>query len=186
MMNFLRHIPREIARWAMERQAVAAVEAAILFPVMMTLLMGAYDIGNGLVINQKTITSSQVMADLITRNQHLDMDAVNEIATAGRWALDPFPTTPMGYDIISVEFDEDEEPVVLWRVTNNMDGNDDAVDRTNAIAEAGNGVVIVSVAYTYRPFFSHFIVKEINMQEVAFLRGRRSATVTCDDCPDES
>lgn len=183
MTQCLHHICGLLVRWGAEKKAVAAVEAAILFPVMITLLMGVYDIGNGIVVNQKTITASQVMADLIARNQVVDMDALTDIVVAGRLALEPFSTATMGYDIVSVEFDEDEDPEVLWRLTNNMAANDAALDSTDPIAEEGNGVVIVTVTYDYTPFFSNFIVDEINMQEVAFLRGRRSATVTCNDCP---
>lgn len=183
MRSVLSNILALFSRWGHEEKAVAAVESAILFPVMITLLMGVYDIGNGIVINQKAISASQVMADLVARNQFVDMDAVNDIAVAGRMAMEPFATNTMGYDVISVEFDDDEEPEVLWRVTSNMVGNDTALESTEAIAEEGNGVVIVTVSFAYTPFFSHFIVDEINMQEVAYLRGRRSATVTCDDCP---
>lgn len=185
MRPILFSISALLTRWGREEKAVAAVESAILFPVMITLLMGVYDIGNGIVINQKTITASQVMADLVARNQFVDMDAVNDIAVAGRMAMEPFATNTMGYDVISVEFDEDEEPEVLWRVTSNMVANEHALDSTEIIAEAGNGVIVVTVSYEYKPFFSHFIVDEINMQEVAYLRGRRSATVTCGDCPGE-
>jgi Flp pilus assembly protein TadG len=170
-------------RWCKEERAVAATEAALLFPVLMSLLMGVYDIGNGIVVNQKTITASQIIADLVTRNQVVDMDLVSDITIAGRMALEPFSATPMGYDIASIEFDEDDNPVVLWRITNNMDPNDAGVDSTEIIGEEGQGVVVVSVNYQYRPFFAHFVVDQINMQEVAFLRGRRSATVECTDCP---
>lgn len=180
-----RHIKSLSCRWAREEDAVAATEAAILFPVLLSLLMGVYDIGNGIVINQKTITSSQIIADLVTRNQVVDMDLITDIQIAGRMALEPFPTNSMGYDIVSVEFDDDENPVVLWRVTNNMEPNDAAIESTALIANPGEGVVVVSVGYQYHPFFAHFVVDQIDMQEVAFLRGRRSATVLCTDCPVE-
>ncbi len=48
-----------------DERATALVEAALFFPVMFTLLMGIFDIGNGIILNQKTITSSQIAADLL-------------------------------------------------------------------------------------------------------------------------
>lgn len=180
----LRHITSECRRWRDETRAVAAIESAILFPVMITLLMGVFDIGNGIAVNQKAITSSQVMGDLLARYQVVDMNTIDDIIIAGRMAIEPYPTATWGYDIVSVEFDDDEAPEVLWQRTANMTANEAALDSTEIIAEAGDGVVIVSVAYTYRPFFSNFIVNDISMQEVAFLRGRRSTTVLCTDCPE--
>ena len=175
MKKSINFIAGKLVRWCHEEKAVAATEAAILFPVLMSLLMGVYDLGNGIVVNQKAVTASQIIADLVTRNQVVDMDLITDIQIAGRMAMEPFPTAPMGYDIASVEFD----------VTSNMTANDAAVDSTDIIANAGEGVVVVTVAYTYRPFFAHFVVDQIDMQEVAFLRGRRSATVLCTDCPEE-
>ena len=112
------------------------------------------------------------------------MTVMNDIITAGELALEPHNTVPWGYDIVSVVFDEDGDPVVLWRITRNMDPNDDAVASTKGLGAQGEGVVIVSSNYSYRPFFTNFLgVDQLNMNEVAFLRGRRSATVTCTNCP---
>jgi len=87
-----------------------------------------------------------------------------------------------GYDIASVVFDEDSDPVILWRVTENMAQGDSAIDSTAGLGEEGEGVVVVSVSNDYTPLFSGFVVDVFNMNERAFLRGRKSETVTCSDC----
>lgn len=175
-----------VKRWISEERGTALTESVILFPVMISLLMGCYDLGNGISVNQKTIGASQIIADLTARNRSVDMTLMNDIVNAGELALDPYGTGPFGYDIVSVEFDEDGQPVVLWRITQNMDENDDAVESTQGLGVEGEGVVVVTTTYSYRPYFANFVVDEINMNEVAFLRGRRSATVTCSDCPSGS
>ncbi len=170
-------------RYAREEDATALIETVILMPVMITLLMGCFDLGQGILMNQKTIGASQIIGDLITRGKTVTMGSLEDMIAAGELAFEPYSTATFGYDIASVEFDEDGEPVVLWRVTENMDPNDDAIDSTEIIGSPGDGVVVVTSIYKYTPFFSHFVVDEINMKEVAFLRGRRSATITCNDCP---
>lgn len=184
-MGFAKNILRrtKFLLWWVEEKAVALTEAAILFPVLLSLLMGVYDLGQGIVVNQKVMSASQVVGDLITRNEVVTIDLVNDIVTAGELALEPYSTATFGYDIASVQFDEDGDPVVLWRVTAGMVENDIAVDSTSGFAEEGEGLVVVTVEYEYTPFFSHFVVDQINMREVAFLRGRKSATITCTDCP---
>ena len=52
------------------------------------------------------------------------------------------------------------------------------------LGENGDGVIVVSVVYEYVPFFTNFIVDEIDMTETAFLRGRKSAILGCTDCPE--
>ena len=173
----------QILRWAKEEEATAFIETVILMPVLITLLMGTYDLGQGVTVNQKTIAAAQVIGDLIARDRTIDMSTLRDIITAGELALEPYSSVPFGYDIASVQFDAAGKPVVLWRVTENALQNDAAVDSTENLGVPGEGVLVVTAVYNYDPYFSHFVVPEINMQEVAFLRGRRSSTITCTDCP---
>ncbi len=173
----------QIFRWAKEEDATALIETVILMPVLITLLMGTYDLGQGVTVNQKTIAAAQVIGDLIARDRAVDLNMLEDIITAGEMALEPYSSAPFGYDIASVQFDEDGEPVVLWRVTENALENDAAVASTEGLGGPGDGVLVVTAVYKYDPYFSHFIVDEINMEEVAFLRGRKGPTISCDDCP---
>ena len=172
-------------RWCKDDKAVAVVEMALLFPVLISLLMAVYDLGQGVVVNQKTIAASQVIGDLIARNEIVDTTLIDDIAAAGELSLAPYDNSNLsfGYDIISAEFDQSDEAVVLWRVTDNMTADDSVLDRADGLGIEGDGVVIVSVVYRYEPFFTNFIVDQFDMEEVAFLRGRKSAIVTCSDCP---
>ena len=60
--------------------------------------------------------------------------------------------------------------------------SDTAIESTTGLGDEGEGVVVVSVQYAYEPYFSSFVVDRFDMTERAFLRGRKSAVVTCDDC----
>ena len=50
-----------------------------------------------------------------------------------------------------------------------------------SLAEADNGVVVVTVAYVFEPVFAGFVLNEMTMKEVAFARGRRSAVVNMEE-----
>lgn len=168
--------------WIKDTTATAFTETVVLFPLLITLLMGCFDLGQGVVINQKTIGSAQIMGDLVARHRTLNMTTVDDIIAAGRLALEPYNTASMAYDIVSLQFDDDGDPVVLWRVTENMQPNNSAVNSTVGLGNPGEGIIIVTAGYNYNPYFAKFVVDEIDMREVAFLRGRRSATVTCTNC----
>ena len=174
----------QISRFIKEEEGMSFTETAILFPILLSMMMAVYDLGQGVVVNQKTVAAAQVVGDLITRNEVVDMDIITDVVNAAELSLAPYPVNDtFGYDIASVEFDEDGDPVILWRVTENMGQEDDAINSTIGLGVEGEGVVVVSVVYTYEPYFSSFVVDEINMNELAFLRGRKSLTVPCTDCP---
>jgi len=184
MIKTIQHRLSLLRLWR-EEKAVAALETAILFPVLISMLMAVYDLGQGVIVNQKTISASQIIADLVTRNEVLNMQLIDDIVIAGEMALRPYNNTnnSFGYDIIGVEFDEDEDPVEIWRVSENMAEGENLINRAEDLGLEGEGVIIVSVVYRYTPFFTNFVVSEFNMQETAVLRGRKSAIVTCEDCP---
>ena len=169
-------------RWGRETEAVATVEAALVFPILLTLLLGTFDMGNGILANQKTIRASQIVADLITRNMTVDDVEVEEAITAGGLAFEPLDSSSYGVDIVSIRFDEDAEPEIVWRETTpGMAQNQNVLADVVSLAEADNGVVVVTVAYVFEPVFAGFVLNEMTIKEVAFARGRRSAVVNMEE-----
>ena len=166
-----------VKNWIDNQEGVAALEAAMLFPPMLSLLLGTFDLGNGIVLSQKTITASQVAADLVSRNRTVNSAAVEDIIHGAQLAYEPFALNGFGIDIVSVTFDAYKNPVVLWRRTESMLPNNDAVSSTAGLADEGEGMIIVSVQYTYVPNFAKYFMGDIDFKEVAYSRGRRSATV---------
>ena len=170
------------ARYWIEEAGNALVESALLFPVFLSLLMGVYDLGQGIIVNQKTITASQVIADLVARNKTIDMATIDDIIVAAEMAIEPYDTEPFGYDIASLQFDEDGDYTVLWRVTENMDPNDAALETTEILELTDDGLVVVTTAFEYTPYFAEFVTDTIEMQEVSFLHGRKTSVINCTDC----
>jgi Flp pilus assembly protein TadG len=168
------------SRWAAETHASASAEAALVFPILLMLLLGTFDMGNGVLANQKAIRASQIVADLVTRNMSVSATEVNESIMAGELAFAPMDSSSYGVDIVSIRFDDDANPEIVWRETRNMNANASVLDDVMSLAEAGNGVVVVTVRYLFEPVFAGFVVNEIPMEEVAFARGRRSAVVNHD------
>lgn len=161
---------------------VSAVETAILFPVLLMMLTAVYDLGQGVVLSQKVNSASQVIGDLIARNETVNEALITDVINAGELALMPYSSAELSYDIVSLEFDEDGDAFELWRRTFGMDATNIPLEEAVGLGGEGEGVVVVSVQYTYEPFFNEFFVGDLLMNERAFLRGRKSLTVPCTDC----
>ena len=166
------------ARWVQEKDAVAAVESALIFPLLLVMLLGTFDMGNGILANQKAIRASQVVADLVTRTRTLPTSELSEAVDAGELAFAPLASSSYGVDVVSISFDNSSNAQIVWRETRNMTALADVLDRVEPLAAPNSGVVVVTVEYDFEPIFAGFIVDEIPMQETAFARGRESAVVT--------
>ncbi|MEM7679474.1 MAG: TadE/TadG family type IV pilus assembly protein [Pseudomonadota bacterium] len=163
--------------WRDSEEGMAAVESAMIFPVMLTLLVGTFDLGNGILANQKTIRASQVVADLVTRNNSLTTSGLDEAIEAGELALQPFNTSTFGIDVVSIRFDDDANPQIVWRETRNMAPVASILADVTPLAVPNGGVVVSTVEYQFQPAFAGFVVDAIQMQEKAFARGRKTAVI---------
>ena len=167
----------QFKRYWHDISGVAATEAGLIFPILLVLLLGTFDMGNGILTAQKTIRASQVTADLIARSRTISTDELDEAILAGQLALQPFNTASYGVDVASIRFDEDENAEIVWRETRNMSANDSVLTDAASLSGEDSGVIAVSTQYTFTPIFSGFVVGEMLFQEVAYARGRRSAVV---------
>ena len=66
---------------------LALAEAALLFPVLVSLTFGIYDLGHAIVLNQKVISAAQICADLLARERSVDSTEVNQAIAAARLAV---------------------------------------------------------------------------------------------------
>lgn len=165
-------------KWVLGDDGVAALEAAMIFPLLLTLLVGVVDLGSGILVAQKVITASQISADLIGRHEIVSDGEIDEAVEAAAMAMSPYSSSiELGVDIVSLEFNGDGTADVLWRRTQNMAPNETAVDSAASLGAEGEGIVAVTVQYTFEPIFVGFLFENMEFTEVAFIRGRKSATI---------
>jgi len=166
-----------------DEDGLAVIEFALVFPILFMLLLGVWDVGYGLWANQKTISASHSIADLVARQLRVSESEVSQAMLAGELTLAPFPTDDNLYiEILSVGFDSDgnidETEGVSWEVT--TDGEPvklDLYDKIQGLSLPYEGAVAVRVSYTYTPSFGSFIIDTIEMEEIACARGRKTAVI---------
>lgn len=86
-----------------DRRGVAAVEFALVAPVMVVLLFGAIELGNAFRIQTKVNTATGQLAELIAGQQAVTAPAGNlkDMCTGAAMNLLPFPTGSFTADIVS-------------------------------------------------------------------------------------
>lgn len=162
-----------------DKKGMAAVEVAMLLPVMLVLILGIVDLGNAIVLNKKTMTAASISADLLTRSSSVDDVEMADAWLASQMALDPYNRGLFGLDVVSIQFQgSTATPVIRWRETYNMPSNPNVLILAQGLGNEGDGVMIVTARYAYNPVFTHVLSDEIILQEVAVTRGRRHSFVS--------
>ena len=180
-MTHLKTMKQKIMSFRKDESGLAMLEAALLAPLAITLIFGVYDLGNGILMNQKTISAGHIAADLLARKPAVDSIDVADAIEAAKLAIDPYSREDFGIDIVSVEFIDDETPAAIWRVTENMNENAAAVPNSVGLGKEGEGVIVVTATYSYKPFFFQTFFSEIQMKEVSYLRGRKTSVIRHED-----
>lgn len=158
--------------------ANAAIEAGFLFPVMVAILCGMIDMGVALITNLKVTTATQIVSDLLARDRTVNDAQIDDAINAGRLALFPYDVTSFGVDIAGIQYvGSGLVPTVRWRETRNMTENASVLERSAGLGQQNEGVIAVTVRYYFRPYFSGFMLNDIQMHEEAYVRGRKGLFV---------
>ena len=160
---------------------VALIEGALIIPILIAMIFSMYDIGHAVLVSQKVMSATHITADLITRKKTVTQHDIDEAIEAAMLAIDPYDRTPFGIDIVSVRFGDEDAPEEIWRETQVMGPNLDLPGDAEGLGQEGEGVVAVTVTYLYEPHFTSGLVGEIEMQEITYMRGRKSSVITLEE-----
>lgn len=160
------------------QHGVAATEFALFAPILLAMFLGIVDIGNGLLAHKKTASAAQIAADLIARQINASTAELDDAYAAAQLALSPYLANQFGLDIASVQYvGANATPTLRWQQTYNMPAQSQATTLAAGLGVENEGVLVVTARYQFTPIFSRFIVGTKTMQEVAVIRGRRSAFI---------
>jgi len=161
----------------LEESGVAAVEFALILPLMLLIYLGSDDLTLGLMAARKATLVSRTLSDLISQQQNqlpvTDADLTSTFAAANA-IMAPFPASTMKMTITSVEFVADAgaatgyDAMPRWSAT--LNGGISRTQSCGALNPVANsaapvynnlpvgvyaqgGLVIADVSYTYAPTF---------------------------------
>lgn len=154
-----------------DEAGTSAAEFVIIFPVLFFMILGIWDLGNGLWVGQKLIKTSNMVADLLARESEVTDAELAQAFEAGRIALQPFPDGSLEIEVYSFSFDADGNPTLVWDDAYNTSPNENFIDDIDDLGTDGS--LVVRVNYQYDPDFSGFIIPTINMSETVFVKGRQ-------------
>jgi Flp pilus assembly protein TadG len=167
-----------------DNRGLAAIEAALIFPLIITVTLATFDLGNALVLNQKIITASQVTSDLLARERSISDTEIEQAVMAARLAMDPYQGDDLGIDIQGIRIESSSNYNICWEhTTPNMDDNDDLIPNLDKLGGVNEGFIRVTTQYRFTPHFTGQLIGSFDLREVSYVRGRSNAFVPMEDSP---
>ena len=162
-----------------DQRGVSAIEFAFIFPVMITMYMGAVDVSQVLTADRKITTLASTVADLVAQAESVDNSSMSDIYSAATEIVAPFPDTDLSIVITSIELDEDGDPEVGWSDAHNGTPRSSVggVTIPDGMIEAGGSVILAEVEYSYDSILTKFVGDNFELSDAFFLRPRQVAVV---------
>ncbi|SRR5665213_172908 len=171
---------------------LAAIEFALIGPLLATMLMGTIEMCNALSCKQKVAMLASASADLVAQTASISSSGMTDVFNAVTAIVYPFSATGTKIVISSVMSDGNGNGTVAWSETQN--GTALAVnsavtlpqpimstcDSTGACvpcAKNACSVILAQVSYAYTSPVASFLIGTINMTDYFYARPRKSVSV---------
>jgi Flp pilus assembly protein TadG len=179
-----------LARLNADRRGVAAVEFALIAPVLVTLMLGTFEMTQLAIAYMKVASAAETVADLITQQKQVSSADIHDYFDAGELVLTPLPAASLKAQIVSITYDAGGTPQLGWQDPQNGAA---AIDTTNAadvsaalsqllngntLGGPGESVVAVQATYSYVSPISYFVTGAITLSQTAYSRPRLTAAVS--------
>ncbi len=186
-------LPGNLRRFRKNDDGVAALEFAIIAPILVLLFLGTIEISLAVAVDRKVSRVSSAVADLITQQPDnfnaATLDAIFEISSR---IMYPYDET-VEIVVSGIDIDNGNATVAWSRAfgggTKRTVGSSYTVP--NPIKVDGTFLVAATVKKDHSPAFKFVNYKNggltfdgasIELSEEMFLRPRRSGNQTCSDC----
>lgn len=169
---------RLLARFARDTAGLAALEFAIVAPVMILMHFGAVECIQAFEAYRRVTHIASAIADITAQNSTVTSAQMTDILNAGPALIHPFPSTPLGERVSSLVANSTGQVNVAWSVTMNYTATDTPAVPSGTTLAAGQSLIVADVTYSAPSLFALVLPKSIKMTRHAYLTPRLSSQVT--------
>lgn len=180
-------------RFVRGNSAAAAVEFALILPVLLTLYVGSVELSSAISVDKRVSTVSGALGDLVARaDGEITTTEVNDYFLAASATMAPYSSSNVEQIVTSVRVNTDGSTQVQWSYAYNG-----ASDHTNGTSYTlpedlrklvtenwtRQGYVIVAEAQmSYLPLIGYFFKSAFSLYHEYFFLPRFGEEISCSGC----
>lgn len=161
---------------------IAAVEFALVLPVLVLMFLASVDAGRAIAIYMKVRAATYTLDALTNQYQTIQSTDVSSITGATSLVLAPYSTAPLGITISQISVNSASSATVSWSYSQNG-----SALTQGATVNVPSGfstctsypcyLIYGQVSYSYSPLFGYFTPSAINLSDSLYVTPRNSACV---------
>jgi len=173
-------------RFRRDSRGAAAVEFALVAPMMLTMYFGMVEVSTGVAIDRKVTLVSHTASDLVAQATTISDSDMTNVFNASSAVLTPYAVTPLTVKVTAVSIDNTGKATVAWSnfwTTAGMTSGYTAGSVVTSSVPPGlivnnTQLIWAEVSYVYTPIIGYVVKSAVTLSDKFFARPRQSTTVS--------
>jgi Flp pilus assembly protein TadG len=172
MIALARNMSGGLTRFAKARGGLAAVEFAMLLPIMMTLYLGCVEITTAVATQRKVTLTARALADLPSQ--------FTAITNASSDIIAPYAAAQLKSVVSELAIDANGQATVVWSDTLNGTARTvgTVVNIPANLAVANTYLLLGEAQYSYNPSYGYVVTGTLTLSDQIYMRPRQSNSVS--------
>lgn len=160
--------------FAAARAGIAALEFAILLPMMVFLLFGSVDLIDAVGTNRRTENVAASLADVISRDTEVSDAEITGIWSAMAVLMAPDNAADVRARITSIEVESTSTARIVWSEGHGMSAltEGSTIDLPTDMMIAGTSVILAETEFTYEAPLGILFAGAMDFEHTAYRRSR--------------
>jgi Flp pilus assembly protein TadG len=159
---------------------VAAIEFAMIIPLMAMMLVGTNEFSAGVAVDRKVTLMARTLSDLTSQNTSVTDTQFTNFFNASKAIMTPYASTPVEGTITELYINPTTMKArVQWSKGAHAHSAGDIIDIPDALKIADTYLILSEVKYKYVPSIAWFInrIDGITLSDISYTRPRQGLCV---------
>lgn len=171
-----------LARFAAAKDGLAAIEFALIAPIMVAMFYGAVELSSAVDCNSRVSRVGATVADLVAQAASVTSTDTSNIFKCANAILYPYASANAKIVVSSLVDNGKGGATVAWSDAQNTmartKGATVSVPEGLITSGSGGSVILAEITYTYTAPITHFLGGPVTLKDSFYSKPRRSTTVT--------
>ena len=173
-----------VARFRKAKDGIAAVEFALLLPVMITLFFGVVEVSLALACRADVTNVASTAADLVAQESSIATADMSNVFSAASAILYPYNTSVAKITLSSIIYDTSTGSLtsgkVAWSCAKNTTARstNTTVTLPSGLMTANGSVIMSEITYNYTSPTTKVITGPLSMTNTFYTKPRRVAAIS--------
>lgn len=166
--------------FAADRRGVAAVEFALVVPVVIVAYLAGFEVMEASTVYRKLTDTTVQLANVTSQYTTMSATDVSNVLGASAQIMTPYPTTNLSITLSEVTTDNNGAGWVSWSSAYPSGpglAHNTAVTMPAGFQTPNSSYILVQTSYAYQPIIGGAFVKPITMTNQIFMLPRGSASI---------